>query len=189
MLGTVRSFLFDFADSGDSKEVVLLRGKKSRGLYTEEELKKHKKSKEYVAKKLAKQETLNNYQSISIKPIPSHLDYYGKMEWKRIIPLLQELPIAELDRQLIETYCQLHAYKRRLQNEIDEHGFSISYYDEDGRLTSRRANPDYTSYMSTVKEIRMIANQLGMTINSRLELAVPDQEEEEDQVLKLLRGG
>src|SRR5699024_2958710 len=120
--------------------------------------------------------------------IPSHLDYYGKQEWKRIIPLLQELPIAELDRQMIESYCQLHAYKRRLQIDIAEFGMSINYYDEYGNLSSRRANPDYNAYLSTVKEIRMIANQLGMTINSRLELAVPEEDEKEDEVLKLLKG-
>lgn len=165
-----------------------MRGKPSRGLYTEKELKNHKKGKEYIAKELAKQETLNGYDQLKVKPIPSHLDYYGKQEWKRIIPLLQQLPIAELDRQMIESYCQLHAYKRRLQVDIEEHGTSINYYDNDGNLTSRRANPDYNQYLSTIKEIRMIANQLGMTINSRLELAVPDDYQEEDEVLKLLKG-
>lgn len=166
-----------------------MRGKPSRGLYTEEELKKHKKGKDHIAKELAKQETLNDYEAIKIKPIPSHLDYYGKQEWKRVIPLLQELPIAELDRQLIESYCQLHAYKRRLQKDIDKFGTSINYYNGDGDLVSRRVNPDYNAYLSTVKEIRMIANQLGMTINSRLELAVPEDNQEEDEVLKLLKGG
>jgi len=165
-----------------------MRGKPSRGLYTEEELKKHKKGKDHIARELAKQETLNNYDAIKVKPIPSHLDYYGKEEWKRIMPLLQQLPIAELDRQMIESYCQLHAYKRRLQADIDKHGTSINYYDSEGNLTSRRANPDYNQYLSTVKEIRMIANQLGMTINSRLELAVPEDDKEEDEVLKLLKG-
>lgn len=166
-----------------------MRGKPSRGLYTEEELKKHKKGKDHIARELAKQETLNDYESIKVKPIPSHLDYYGKQEWKRVIPLLQELPIAELDRQLIESYCQLHAYKRRLQQNIEKYGTSINYYNDEGNLTSRRINPDYNAYLSTVKEIRMIANQLGMTINSRLELAVPEEGQEEDEVLKLLKGG
>ena len=165
-----------------------MRGKPSRGLYTEEELKKHKKGKDHIAKELAKQDTLNNYDSLNIKPIPNHLDCYGKQEWKRIVPLLQQLPIAELDRQLVESYCQLHAYKRRLQKDIEKHGTSINYYDGEGNLTSRRANPDYNAYLSTVKEIRMIANQLGMTINSRLELAVPEDGQEEDEVLKLLKG-
>lgn len=165
-----------------------MRGKPSRGLYTEEELKKHKKGKSHIAKELAKQETLNDYVSIDVKPIPNHLDYYAKQEWKRVIPLLQELPIAELDRQLIESYCQLHGYKRRLQKDIEKHGTSISYYDNDGNLVSRRANPDYNQFLSTIKEIRMIANQLGMTINSRLELAVPEEGKEEDEILKLLKG-
>lgn len=165
-----------------------MRSKPSRGLYTEKELKKHKKGKDHIARELARQDTLNDYESIEVKPIPSHLDYYGKQEWKRIIPLLQQLPIAELDRQMIESYCQLHAYKRRLQADIEKHGTSINYYDSEGNLTSRRANPDYNQYLSTIKEIRMIANQLGMTINSRLELAVPDDEQEEDEVLKLLKG-
>lgn len=165
-----------------------MRGKPSRGLYTEKELKNHKKGKDHIAKELAKQESLNDYEQIKVKPIPSHLDYYGKQEWKRVIPLLKQLPIAELDRQMIESYCQLHAYKRRLQIDIGKFGTSINYYNDDGNLTSRRANPDYNQYLSTVKEIRMIANQLGMTINSRLELTIPDEGQEEDEVLKLLRG-
>ena len=166
-----------------------MRGKPSRGLYSEEQLKKHKKGKEYVAKKLAKQESLNDYEKIQVKPIPSHLDYYGKQEWKRIIPLLQQLPIAELDRQLIESYCQLHAYKRGLQKDIEEFGTVLTFYNDDGEMTNRRTNPAYNQFLQTVKEIRMIANQLGMTINSRLELAVPDEDKEEDEVLKLLKGG
>lgn len=166
-----------------------MKGKPNRKVYTKNELKKHKKGKGYVAKKLAEQDSLNDHATITVKPIPSYLDYYAKMEWKRIIPLLQELPVAELDRQLIESYCQLHAYKRRLQQNIDEHGFSINYYDKDGVFLRRSTNPDYTAFMSTVKELRMIANQLGMTINSRLELAIPNEEKEEDEVLKLLRGG
>ena len=166
-----------------------MKGKPTRGLHTEEELKKHKKGKEYVAKELARQESLNEYDKLQVKPIPGHLDYYAKQEWKRIVPLLQQLPIAELDRQLIESYCQMHAYKRRLEKDIDKFGQSINYYDGDGNLTSRRANPDYNAFLSTVKEIRMIANQLGMTINSRLELAVPDEEKEEDEFMKLIKGG
>src|SRR5699024_1055638 len=166
-----------------------MRGKPSRGLYTEKELKKHKKGKDHIARELARQGTLNDYESIEVKPVPSHLDYYGKQEWKRTNPLLQQLPIAELDRQMIESYCQLHAYKRRLQADINEHSTVLSFYDSDGNLTNRRANPAYNQYLSTIKEIRMIANLLGMTINSRLELAVPEEDEEEDEVLKLLKGG
>lgn len=165
-----------------------MRGKPSRGLYTKEELINQKKGKDHVARELAKQDNLNTFHSIQVKPIPSHLDYYGKQEWKRVVPLLMQLPIAELDKQMIESYCQLHAYKRRLQVNIEKYGTAINEYDSNGNVTRRRANPDYNQYLSTIKEIRMIANQLGMTINSRLELAVPDKEKEEDHILKLIQG-
>ena len=145
-----------------------MRGKPSRGFYTEEELKKHKKGKDYVARKLAEQETLNNYDQLNADNIPSDLGYYGKKEWKRIIPLLKQLPIAELDRELIETYCMLHEVRKRfLKGDSDI---------------------KYSEFLSTVKELRMIANQLGMTMNSRLQLAVPDDDKEEDEILKLLKG-
>src|SRR5690625_5140735 len=100
-----------------------MRGKPSRGLYTEKELKSHKKGKDHIAKELARQESLNDYDQIKVKPIPSHLCYFGKQEWKRVIPLLQQMPIAELDRQMIESYCQLHGFKRRLQKDVrsEEH--------------------------------------------------------------------
>ncbi|MCR1834985.1 phage terminase small subunit P27 family [Oceanobacillus caeni] len=165
-----------------------MRGKPSKGFYSEEELKKHKKGKDYVAKRKAEQETLNNYDQLEADRIPSHLCYYGKKEWKRIIPLLKELPIAELDRELIETYCMLHGSRRRLQKDIQKNGETYKTYDEEGNLIGIRKNPSYDMLLSTVKEIRMIANQLGMTMNSRLELAVPDQEQEEDEILKLLKG-
>lgn len=165
-----------------------MRGKPTRGFYSEDELKKHKKGKGYVAKKLAEQETLKEHEQLQADRIPSHLCYYGKKEWKRIIPLLKQLPIAELDRELIETYCMLHGSRRRLEKDIQKNGETTEFYDENGNLESIKKNPSYDLLLSTVKELRMIANQLGMTMNSRLELAVPEQEKEEDEILKLLKG-
>ncbi|GGB56745.1 hypothetical protein GCM10011409_37880 [Lentibacillus populi] len=165
-----------------------MRGKPTRGFYSEDELKKHKKGKGYVAKKLAEQETLKEHEQLQADRIPSHLCYYGKKEWKRIIPLLKQLPIAELDRELIETYCMLHGSRRRLEKDIQKHGETYKNYDEDGNLTGIKKNPSYDLLLSTVKELRMIANQLGMTMNSRLQLAVPDDDKEEDEILKLLKG-
>lgn len=166
-----------------------MRGKPTRGFYTEEQLKKHKKGKDYVAKKLAEQETLKDYEQLDTEHIPSHLCYYGKKEWKRITPLLEKLPVAELDRELIESYCTLHGSRRRLEKDIQKNGETLKFYDDEGNLENVRRNPSYDMLLQTIKEIRMIANQLGMTMNSRLELAVPDEEKEEDEVLKLLKGG
>ena len=47
----------------------------------------------------------------------------------------------------------------------------------------------YSEFLSTIKEMRMIANQLGMTMSSRLEFATPDEEKEEDEFMRLIKGG
>lgn len=161
--------------------------KKSRKkFYTADELKEHKKGKDYVAKRLADQGTLDDYDELQ-ENIPSHLDYYAKQEWSRIMPLLKQLPVAELDRQLIESYCTLHAAKRRLEKDIQDNGISYAVTDREGNNVVRK-NPSYELLLSTIKELRMMTNQLGMTMSSRLDLALPDKEDEEDEVLKLLKG-
>ena len=162
--------------------------RKKKQFHTAEELKQHKKGKDYVAKRLAEQETLNDFEKLEASRIPSHMDYYAKKEWQRIIPLLKELPVAELDREMIETYCMLHASRRRLEQDIQKNGISYEVTDREGNDVVRK-NPSYDMLLATVKEIRMIASQLGMTMSSRLDLATPDEEKEEDEVLKLLRGG
>lgn len=162
--------------------------KNRKKMHSFEELKGHKKGKDYVAKRLAEQEVLDEYDKLLTKPVPSHLDYYGKKEWKRITPLLNELPVAELDRELVETYCMLHAARRRLEQDIQKNGISYEVTDREGNDVVRK-NPSYDMLLATVKEIRMIASQLGMTMSSRLDLATPNEEKEEDELVKLLRQG
>lgn len=162
--------------------------KSKKGVYSADDLKGHKKGKDYVAKRLAEQETLNDYDKLDTSNIPSHLDYYAKKEWERVVPLLNQLPIAELDRQLVESYCTLHAAKRRLEKDIQDNGISYAVTDREGNNVVRK-NPSYELLLSTIKELRMMSSALGMTMSSRLDLAIPDEEQEEDEVLKLLKGG
>lgn len=164
-----------------------MRGKPTRRVYTKDELIAHGKGDDYVAKRLAEQETLNNYESLSVEPIPQHLDEAAQKEWKRIIPLLNELPIAELDRELTETYCMLHSSRLSLMQSIRDNGESYVVEDREGNEVVRK-NPAYDMMLATVREIRMIAHQLGMTMSGRLDLATPDAEDEEDAFLELLKG-
>lgn len=168
-------------------EVKILSKSKNIRLHTEEELKKHKKGKEYVARKLAEQDRLKDYDQMDVDDIPEHLDYLGKKEWKRITPLLKELPIAELDKEMLESYCTLHSSRRMLEKDIQEKGMTFSVMDREGNEVIRR-NPSYEMLVNTIKEQRMIAGKLGMTMSSRLELAEPEKEKEEDEFVKLLKG-
>ena len=159
----------------------------SKRYYSEEELKKHKMGKDYVAKRLAEQESLNDYDKLSIDKIPTHLDTYATKEWKRVVPLLKQLPVAELDREMIESYCQLHSSRRKLEEDIQKNGITYPVDDREGNRVVRR-NPAYDALLQTIKEQRMIANQLGMTMSSRLSLTTPDEETQEDEILKMLQG-
>lgn len=166
-----------------------MRGKPSKRIYTEDELKAQKRGKEYVAQELARQEKMNEYPQLDPKKIPSNLDYFGKQQWKAIVPLLNQLPIAEHDRNLVETWCILYSQRRKLQRELDKNGEVITIYNEDGEVQNVRKNPAFDMLLATVKEMRMIAAQLGLTVSSRLSMIEPDEEEEEDEFLKIIKGG
>lgn len=165
-----------------------MKGKPTKRLYTEEELKSHKKGKDYIATELARQEKMNDFPQLSVDSIPHHLDYHGKQQWKAIVPLLNQLPIAEHDRNLVESWCILYSSRRKLQNDIQKNGLLLSEYDDEGNLIRHRKNPAHDMILSTVKEMRMIGAQLGLSVSSRLNLIEPEEEEEEDQFLKIIKG-
>lgn len=145
-----------------------MRGKTTRTMHTKEDLKKHKKGKEYIANRLAEQESMSKYTMIDINDVPESLNERGIKKWNDLIPLLHELPIAELDRDLVASFCEVHQ---------DRIGYRLGEND----MT-------YNQYLSLVKETRMLANQLGMTMSSRLELTTADEDTEEDEITKLLKG-
>src|SRR5699024_6907879 len=166
-----------------------MKGKPTKKLHTEERLKAHKKGKEYVAQELARQEKMHEYPQLDASKIPSNLDYFGKQQWKVIIPLLNQLPIAEHDRNLVESWCILYSQRRKLQRELDKNGEIITTYNDEGEIKNVRKNPAFDMLLATVKEMRMIANQLGLTVSSRLSMIEPEEEEAEDEFLKLIKGG
>src|SRR5699024_11067390 len=145
------------------------------------------KGKSYVAKELAKQETLNGYTQLDVEDVPSHLDYFGKQQWKRIVPLLNELPIAEHDRDLVENWCMLYSNRRKLQRDVQKNGPIIMEEDEEGNIISRKRNPSFSAFMEVVKEMRSLSGKLGLSVDSRLDMVQPEEKEEEDHFLKLLK--
>lgn len=54
-----------------------------------------------------KENGLKSFDKLSVENVPSDLTENAKKEWLRIVPLLSELPIAELDYTLIKKYCEL----------------------------------------------------------------------------------
>jgi len=158
-----------------------------RKLRTEDDIAKLKVSNSEKARIASEQKALSRFEGIDAEP-PEYLPTLARAEWLRIMPLLQELPIAELDFLMIASYCQLFAHWRELNDDLNENGQVIVNYDEQGIETSRKINPSFNALMKVQQELRHISGQLGMTINSRFELVTPDEKEEEDEFVQLLKG-
>lgn len=123
-------------------------------------------------------EKLEDNKKIQLTP-PRYLNTKAKAEYRRIIPLLEELPIASLDKTMVESYCQLYATARELQEDIKKNGDIIEVYYANGELKERKPNPSIHEHLKVVREIRFICSELGMTINSRMRLAEPTIEEDD----------
>ena len=121
-----------------------------------------------------KENSLKQKKKIDTTNIPEDLTDEGKKEWERVVPLLQDLPIAELDYDRIKRYCQLVAMTDEAYRHIMQHG-SVN---EDGT----KRTPQYFNYMDGLKELKSICGQLGMTIDSRMKLVVPTPDAQKQSV-------
>ena len=90
------------------------------------------------------------------------------------MPLLQQLPIAELDYDRIKRYCQLVA----LTDEAYKHMMKFGSINEEGT----KRTPQYFNYMDGLKELKTLCGSLGMTIDSRMKLVVPTESEKKQSV-------
>ena len=102
---------------------------------------------------------------------PSWLDKTAKTEWKRILPLIRELPVADLDMALLAMYCQTYSNYISATKELDnemvietERGTKLSSY--------------YTVQRDSVNTMNSIAPKLGLTVESRLKILSPDTKKE-----------
>jgi len=159
-----------------------------RKLTTDETIESSHLTKAEIAQRKAEEARLDDFDKIQTNP-PHYLPYMAKIEWKRVIPLIQELPIADLDLTLVASYCQLYCHWRQLNNDLNKNGQVIVYKDKDGIETSRKLNPSWNAMLGVQKELRALCGQLGMTVNSRLQMVVPESGEEEDEFMKVLKGG
>ncbi|MGZ2417193.1 P27 family predicted phage terminase small subunit [Staphylococcus caledonicus] len=121
-----------------------------------------------------KENGLKQFEKINTDDIPDDLTDDGIAEWKRVVPLLQDLPIAELDYDRIKRYCQLVA----LTDEAYRHIMANGTVNDEGT----KRTPQYFTYMDGIKELKSICGQLGMTIDSRMKLVVPTPDAQKQSV-------
>lgn len=113
-------------------------------------------TKEEIEKKEQAEMSMNELEPIQKSP-PSWLNKKAKAEYRRIIPLLEQLPIASLDLAMVATYCQAYADYQEANQELVQQG-SVEY-------TER-------------------GSKLGLTIDGRLKIFTPkDNKKKDDDVM------
>ena len=124
-------------------------------------------NKEELEQSEMRENSLEQFKKIDVENIPGDLTENGKKEWLRVVPLLQQLPIAELDYDRIKRYCQLVA----LTDDAYKHIMTYGTINDEGT----KRTPQYFNYMDGLKELKSLCGSLGMTIDSRMKLVVPSE--------------
>ncbi|MGX0401537.1 MULTISPECIES: phage terminase small subunit P27 family [Staphylococcus] len=102
---------------------------------------------------------LFQFEPISVKPVPKDLPTQAQKEWLRIVPLLKELPISNLDYMLVKRYCEIICINDNAYEKIKEQGM----YHTD----TQKVNEHFKVYIDTLKALKNIATSLGITMDTR----------------------
>lgn len=113
-------------------------------------------------------ERLFDYQEMSEHP-PSNLTGIALDEWHRIVETVKpDMPWAETDYQMLVAYCVAVKVMHDAQDDLNERGLVLS----DGKN-----NPSVRAQSQAIKDIRLCAQTLAMTLDGRLkvELTKPNK--------------
>lgn len=121
----------------------------------------------------------NNLEKLDSEP-PFWLDDTAKDEYRRIYPLLQELPIASLDLALVSAYCQafsdyVNATMRMNQGEpIVE------------TQNGTKLNQNHAIKRDALSQLNSIAPKIGLSIDSRLKIFTPKENKKNDDPFEVM---
>lgn len=135
------------------------------------------------------QQLLGNADKIST--IPEHLNDMAQVYYQFLITELEISGIlSNLDIPLLEQTADTLSKIRDCDDALNEQGLVIEGIDRYGQ-TFAKENPYVKIKMAYLNQFRNLSNQLGLSPSSRASLAakqIEQKEEEEDPVLKILRG-
>lgn len=118
----------------------------------------------------ASEEAINSLTPISLNP-PDWLDEIAQQEYRRIVPLLKELPVASLDYSLVNSYCSAYSDLVRASKRLKEEPEIIE------TAHGTKLNQNHIIKREAFKIINAVAPKLGMTIDSRLKIFTPKKED------------
>ena len=120
------------------------------------------------------EEALKQLTPLENEP-PEWLSLSAQEEYKRIYPLLLELPVASLDLALVTTYCQAYADYQEATALLNEQDSIVT------TAHGSKLNPLHTIKRDSFNIINSIAPKIGMSIDSRLKILEPKGTEKKDK--------
>ncbi|NKD37885.1 phage terminase small subunit P27 family [Enterococcus casseliflavus] len=127
-------------------------------------------TKEELEIKQEQEEILYTFEPLNFKKYPKNLDKLARNEWKRLATIVdsRNLPISELDRAIVTNYCMYVSISERAREQINQEPLTI-----DGKK-----NQIIDVLNGANKELKSLASQLGLTIDSRMRIKNPTTENE-----------
>lgn len=126
-----------------------------------------------------------------INIVPSHLNELAKVYYQFLVSELEISGLlSNLDIPLLEQTADTLSKIRECDNALNAQGLVIEGVDRYGH-PFQKENPYVKIKMGYLNQFRNLANQLGLSPSSRASLAskkIDAKEEEEDPLLKILRG-
>ncbi|MEK1393035.1 P27 family phage terminase small subunit [Limosilactobacillus fermentum] len=114
----------------------------------------------YKAEFLAK----DGYPELQKSP-PKYLDKNAKAEYRRIIQAIGDLPLRDLDHAELENYCTWYSIYKDTSCTLP----SVGDPDERERLIR--------TLDKATKNIKSLASDLGLNVNSRMQMNMPKADE------------
>jgi P27 family predicted phage terminase small subunit len=136
-----------------------------RNTKTLEESKGHLTVEQQEGKKKA-EKALNDLQDLE-EQAPDWLDSIAQEEYKRIYPLLQELPVKSIDLALVSSYCQAYSDHQKATIELRK-GETVTFTERGSKV-----NPWHRVKVDSFNIMNGIAPKLGMSIDSRMKIFTP----------------
>ncbi len=112
----------------------------------------------------------------SIPKWPTWLNKHAKKEWKRVVPMLDELGLlTEIDMAALAAYCQSYARWKQAEELVEEHGLTYVHTNKGGE-DNDTARPEVAIAHKYLDKVKAFATEFGLTPSSRTRIEVPKNE-------------
>lgn len=125
-------------------------------------------TKEQRAVQAENESKLGEFTSLDFSKVPRELTKDEKKEWRRLAKDLAGLPLSELDRNLLITYCSYWSMYLEAKRNRDTNGVLVE--EERNGYSIQKRNPAIDIMATASREIKAISSDLGLTVNGRLQI-------------------